>query len=242
METIGGAAVRLKGWRTAKRITREEEMEEARSHQSSARRRSIRVCKSGSARDAIGSLRPGHEAFILTFGQFSAIDALMALLEQTGPAEVDVATWTAANADLDRMAQLLARAEIIKCRWLVDRSFLTRQPAYCRALRRLFGDGCIRTLRSHAKFMTIRNGQWNLAVRMSMNLNQNPRCENLEVSDDPALCGFLRSIVDEVFDECHEGDFGGGVPELRRIPEVGRSGGVAMGEIAKGLHVPRVGQ
>jgi hypothetical protein len=34
-----------------------------------------------------------------------------------------------------------------------------------------------------------------------MNLNENPRLENIEISDDADLCGFLTSIVDSVYDE-----------------------------------------
>lgn len=40
-----------------------------------------------------------------------------------------------------------------------------------------------------------------------MNLNENPRLESIEVSDDPVLAGFLLSVVDELFAEESVGDF-----------------------------------
>lgn len=71
------------------------EQKDARTLRREKRARSIRVAKQGRARDAIGALTPGCEIYILTFGQFSLIHALTAILEQTGPADVNVSTWTA---------------------------------------------------------------------------------------------------------------------------------------------------
>ena len=107
---------------------------------------------------------------------------------------------------------MLESKMILSLRFIVERSFLTRQPAYCERMRELFGDGSIRTCRTHAKFMTVKNSKWNCAIRTSMNLNENPRLENIEISDDPALCGFLCAVVDELFCENAEGDFSSGVP------------------------------
>jgi hypothetical protein len=46
-----------------------------------------------------------------------------------------------------------------------------------------------------------------VAIRTSMNLNENPRLESIEVSDDPALAGFLLSVVDELWAEESPGDY-----------------------------------
>jgi hypothetical protein len=40
-----------------------------------------------------------------------------------------------------------------------------------------------------------------------MNLNENPRLESIEVSDDPELAAFLLRVVDEIFSEEAAGDF-----------------------------------
>lgn len=202
--------------------------------------RTIRAAKLGSARDAIGKLTAGCEIFILTFGQFSLIDALVTILESTGPADVNISTWTAAHAHLERAQSLLQDANIRKLRYVVDRSFLTRQPDYCQRMRELFGDDCIRTQRSHAKFMTISNEHWDIAVRTSMNLNENPRLENLEISDDRELCHFLVSVVDDVFKEHSEGDFAGEIPDLASIPSVPMAGAVTATPIARELNTPTV--
>lgn len=183
------------------------------------RRRRTRAAKTGNARQAIGTIEPGCELYVLTFGQFSLCDALVALLEQTGPASVALSTWTAANADLRRTLKLLEHASITDLRMVVDRSFLTRKPRDCQALRELFGDECIRTMNTHAKFMTIQNDTWSLAVRTSMNLNGNPRLENIEISDDPELCAFMTTVVDDVFREQDQGTFDGELTPLSSIPD-----------------------
>jgi hypothetical protein len=82
---------------------------------------------------------------------------------------------------------------------LVDFSFPVRQPAYCAALRQRFGDEAIRMTVTHAKFISLRNSTWNVVIRTSMNLNENRRMENIEVSDDAALAEFLESVCDRIF-------------------------------------------
>jgi len=201
----------------------------ARTHRRENVRRVIRTAKEGSARDAIGTITPGCEIFVLTYGQFSLIDAIVALIRQTGPADVVLSTWTAGGADLTTAAALLETAEIRSLRMIVDRSFITRQPGYCRRMRELFGDECIRTMRSHAKFAVIRNEDWDLAVRTSMNLNTNPRLEQIEISDDPNFADFLCQIADDLWQEQPPGVFDGELPRLASIPSVelpGRVSGV----------------
>jgi hypothetical protein len=204
-------------------------MTSARTIRREAVKREIRTAKQGNARDAIGTLTPGAELFVLTFGQFSLIDVLGSLLEQTGPAHVVISTWTAGIRDTAKAAWFVEQAVVLSMRFLVDRSFITRQPAYCRAMRKAFGDDCIRTTRTHAKFMTLRNDKWTLALRTSMNLNENEQMENLEISDDPALCAFLESVADDIYAEQGAGDFSGELPVLASIDNVERPGRIAMG-------------
>lgn len=194
------------------------------------RQRSIRAAKLGAAHDAIGPITKRCEIYVLTFGQFSLIDTLIHILDATGPAAVDISTWTAAHAHLDRSAKLLANANILKIRFLVDRSFIKRQAAYCEHMRALFGDDCIRVCKNHSKFLTVRNDDWDIAVRTSMNLNENPRLENLEISDDRRLAGFLTAVVDDIFADHSAGDFEfEEAPALATIENVELTGRVTAG-------------
>ena len=82
--------------------------------------RELRIAKQASAREAIGPITPGQDVFVLTFGQFSLIDVLVHVLDEIGPASVDISTWTAAHADVQRAADLMSAAAITKL--LSDRS------------------------------------------------------------------------------------------------------------------------
>ena len=73
-----------------------------------------------SAAEAVAELeRDGMELFGLTKGQFSLTDMIEAILEKTGPADLSISTWTAANGDVTRMLELLNSGAIRSCRWLV---------------------------------------------------------------------------------------------------------------------------
>lgn len=197
-----------------------------------APKRSPRLSKVTNARDALADFGRGKETFCLTFGQFSLMDAVEAILEKTGPADVAIATWTAAAADLSRSEASLSNGNIRSLRFVIDVSFANRQPGYLAKIRELFGDDAIRSIRTHAKYVVITNDAWRVAIRTSMNLNGNPRLESIEVTDDEVLAGFLLRITDEVFATEAPGDFSwrelSQLPGIEGIPpssqiEMGRS-------------------
>jgi hypothetical protein len=143
--------------------------------------------------------RDGMELFGLTRGQFSLSDLIEALLEKIGPAKMEISTWTAAHADVERMMMLMQSGKVTACRWLVDQTFVRRVPELAAQIRATFGDDSIRVTRTHAKFVTLRSEEWAVALRSSMNLNQNPRLESFQVGHDPELCDFLSSALDDVW-------------------------------------------
>lgn len=220
-------------------------MTAARSHTRATPARKPRLSKVTNARDALADFDRGMETYCLTFGQFSLMDALEAILDTTGPADVVVSTWTAGSADLARSEQHLRDQRIRTLRFLVDTSFPQRQPGYAAELVRLFGDDAIRTTRTHAKFAVITNDEWKVAVRTSMNLNENPRLEAIEVSDDPALAGFLLDVVNTIWAEEAVGDYRTkGRPTLDTIASVQPRAGVKMstGPLTTGqVRAPRPG-
>ncbi|MBT6338806.1 MAG: hypothetical protein HOJ48_05870 [Desulfobacula sp.] len=186
---------------------------------SNKRGRIIRVCKKSIASEAIGKLQKNTDTFILTFGQFSLIDTLTSILDQTGPAHVTISTWTAANADLERSASLMASSEILSLRMIVDIFFKTRQPKYFYHMINLFGSNSIRQMKTHAKFIIVQNDQWNIVVRTSMNLNKNPRLENIEISENKDFTDFFNKIVDEIFNEIKPNEVKKSILDLKNTEE-----------------------
>ena len=209
--------------------------QEAQSFTRPARRRRARISKVTNAATALADFGRGMETYCLTFGQFSLMDALIALLDKTGPAHVAMSTWAAASADLDRSAEMLRDERLLSLRFVVDCSFPQRQPGYARKLLDLFGEDAIRTTRTNAKFVVMTNDEWNVVVRTSMNLNENPRLENIEVADDPEFAAFMLSVVDTIFKEETPAFVTKSAPELSALPGLQPASQVRMG------HTVRVG-
>jgi hypothetical protein len=158
--------------------------------------------RAASAAAAVADLeRDGCELVGLTRGQFSLTELIEAILAKTGPAHLGISTWTAANTSVERMLALMESGEVLSCRWLVDTTFVRRVPALVSQIRRTFGDDAVRVTKTHAKFCTITNEGWQVALRSSMNLNQNPRMESFEVGHDPELCGFLVGVMDQAWEK-----------------------------------------
>lgn len=143
--------------------------------------------------------RDGNELVGLTRGQFSLTELIEAVLAKTGPAQLGISTWTAASASVESMLRLLQTGQVTGCRWLVDTTFVRRVPALVAEIRKQFGDDAIRVTRTHAKFVTVVNQEWQVAIRSSMNLNQNPRMESFELGHDPELCNWLVGVLDDVW-------------------------------------------
>lgn len=150
-----------------------------------------------SARKAIGEIYGGMEIYGLSKGQFSIINIVEEILKQTGAADVIISTWTAANAEIKKAEDFLGNGLINRLHFIVDRSFKTRQKKYYDMLIEKFGD-IVSETDSHAKFVLIRNESWDIVIRTSMNLNENKRLENFEISDDKALYDYLFSICSDI--------------------------------------------
>jgi hypothetical protein len=165
------------------------------------RKRDIRdLRRRESAADAVSGLNiDGREIFGLTKGQFSLTDMIDAILAITGPAELHVSTWTAANTDVSKMLDMIGSGRLTAARWLVDVTFVRRAPQLAARIREAFGADAIRVTRTHAKFSVVRNATWSVVVRTSMNLNHNPRLEDFTVAHDPELAAFLLEAMDDVW-------------------------------------------
>ena len=151
------------------------------------------------AAGAVGEISKGCEIFGLSKGQFSVIDLIEHCLDATGPADVIISTWSAAAADIYYVNRLIRDGRFRSLRFLVDFSFHARKPEYFDLLRTVFGDGCVLMAQTHAKFVVIKNDDWDLALRTSMNLNHNRRLESFEVSDDPGMVEYLEGVIAEFF-------------------------------------------
>lgn len=155
-----------------------------------------------SAAEALAGFDRQTDIYAFTKGAFSIIDVLTYALSITGPARVDFSTWTAANTDITTVLEWIEQGTITQSRWLVDLTFTRRSPQLAHRLRQAFGDDCIRVAKNHAKFALISTegpDPWRVVVKTSMNLNFNPRFENVEITHDPQLWQFHTDILDQLW-------------------------------------------
>jgi len=105
--------------------------------------------------EAAGTLRPGLERYIFTKGQFSLVEMMWAITEQTGPVHSLISTWTAAGGDIAEAASFLQSGRLLSSKWCIDFTFQRRKPHFCGQLRELFGPDALRVTQNHAKFLCL---------------------------------------------------------------------------------------
>lgn len=184
----------------------------------SVRKHRARFSRVASARVMLSGFGPGDSLVGLTYGQFSLIDLLQAVLEVTGPADVAIATWSTGFYDLEAAESFRESGMIRSIRFVMDVSQQKRRQATAFDVADVFGRENVRTVRSHAKFATVVNESWSVLITSSMNLNLNPRVEHFTVLDDREAAGLFRGFVDEVFTDVPFEVENYSLPELPRLP------------------------
>ncbi|GAF71785.1 unnamed protein product [marine sediment metagenome] len=154
-------------------------------------------CKT--AAEAIGQLYSGCAIFGITKGQFSLVELISAISDQTGPVTAFISTWTASGNDMQDFFGYLESGKIKSVRFLVDFTFQRRHPGAAARMRELFGIESVRVTKNHAKFCLFRNDIWNIVLTSSMNMNFNPRLEHFDIQDDVGMADYLQTLMDEIF-------------------------------------------
>lgn len=153
---------------------------------------------------------PGARVLGLTDGRFSLIDLIFHVLQNTGRANVALATWSAGIKDAHQVKWMVDNDLINEIRVLTDHSYRTRQARYAIALEELFGPENIRTSEMHAKYVLIWNETRKVCIRTSMNLNANKTCETFEIDDDVDIFDFYMGYVEHTFGTMPTGVEGSG--------------------------------
>lgn len=153
------------------------------------------------ARNALKGFDRGGHLFGMNKGQFSMIDIASALLARVGVADVSVWTWCIAEYEVEAVSAFLDAGSIRSYRMVMDWAGANRDMPLIGEMQERYGDDCIRVTMTHAKIVTIATDDgWRIVVRGSMNLNNNPRFEQFDVSDDVATYDMVRGIEAELWE------------------------------------------
>lgn len=150
------------------------------------------------AKLAIGELTHGCEIYGLTKGDISIVNIIEEILKQTGKADVTCATWAAAGYDIKKLKVLQNSEYINNINFILDYSAESKLGTDRFAVMRETFPNNVYTTKIHAKFITIKNDEWNICVRTSMNLNENKRMENFEISDCEVLYEYMNNIAQDI--------------------------------------------
>lgn len=174
-----------------------------------AAKRSLILERRATAASCIGQIPEGEGLTVLTHGQFSLIDVLDHLIHLSAPCALAVSTWAGNAREYQVLIDHHRAGRLTGARFLLDRSTYTREAEACELLVSHFGRDAIRTTRNHCKIALV--GPY--AMRSSMNLNMNPRIENLDIDHSPQMAAFLASFFDYCWRSLDATDWRGGLPD-----------------------------
>lgn len=152
-----------------------------------------------SMRTFIGNLRQGQIIKYWTNGAWSMHELLEYILQQTGPANVFISTWTITENPARVLHNLVQSGLITNLKCLLDHRIKTRAP---HALQLLAGTAHdMAFAKCHAKVTTIENDQWGISIVASANYSRNPRLEAGTIFTNKIDAIFDRKIMQKELDD-----------------------------------------
>ncbi len=142
----------------------------------------------------------GMSAYGFTMGNVSLIQIVeMICQEFGGNFEFSTCIWSANQVDITRLAYLRDNGDIAGARFIIDPSAYTRKYDAIECLYQNFGIESVRTLPTHAKFVTLKNEKHQFVITSSMNFTHNPRIEQYEVSESANVLELMHGMVSNAF-------------------------------------------
>lgn len=170
-----------------------------------AARRTRAVESFGNAASCIGPVAADMSLFAITRGQFSMLDALLHVLDQVGPAKITLWTWTIAEYEVDVMCRLIDDGRITSGTLIIngERPKIFSEANHTQNIvakwRDKFGPDSIRNVMNHSKIATVETAAGlRVLLRGSMNLNFNPRFEQLDITEGGPDFALVRRIESEI--------------------------------------------
>lgn len=167
-------------------------------HSAPATRRTVARESFKTAAECIGPIVNGLSLFAITRGQFSMLDAVLHVLDQLGPSRLSLWTWTVADYEIQQFTAMQRDKRITSARLVIDAGARSKNHGLISSWALAFGEGSVRYVVNHAKIATVEGGGRKVLLRGSMNLNHNPRFEQLDVTEGGADFDLVREIEDEL--------------------------------------------
>ena len=154
-----------------------------------------------SAATTIGPVEKDMSLFAITRGQFSMVDAVLHCLETCAPATLSLWTWRIADYEVDVFRQLADSDKITAGTLVIDQRARTKVEYGLDLMaqwRSRFGPRSVRYVVNHAKIAVVEGNGLRLLLRGSMNLNFNPRFEQLDITEGGEDVDLVLGIQEEL--------------------------------------------
>jgi len=126
------------------------------------------------------------------------IDAILACLDQCGPAKVSLWTWTIAEYEIQCLERLRNDNRITEATLVIDHIGIKKNRTLLDQWQDQFGAQSVRFVVNHSKIATISDGNFTLLLRGSMNLNFNPRFEQFDLTEGGEDFELVKRIESEL--------------------------------------------
>ena len=148
------------------------------------------------------ALRGGKSAYGFTMGNVSLIQIVEFICQEFGGGfELATCIWSANHVDIQRLAVLKKKGLISSAKFLIDPSAYTRKYDAVEMIYKTFGIESVRSVPTHAKFVTLVSDKHEIAITSSMNFTHNPRIEQYEVVECSETCELMIGMVNTAFEK-----------------------------------------
>jgi len=139
---------------------------------------------------------PGHDIHFWSFGNFNMMRLVFWIVEQTGPADVIMSTYSISPKTIQGVLTRRERGQIRNIRFIVDNRVRSLSPKPFDMLVKNFDYRCISI---HAKVACISNDNWKITIVSSQNATDNPKMERGTIFTGIDVFEFDKKVLEDAF-------------------------------------------
>ena len=144
----------------------------------------------------LDKLIQGQDKHFWSFGNFNMMRLVFWVLEQTGPADILMCTYSISPKTIQGVINRREKGLIKNIRFLVDNRVRSLSPKPFDLLVANFEYKCISV---HAKVALIYNDKWNITIISSQNATDNPKMERGVIYTDKLIFNFDKKVLEDAF-------------------------------------------
>ena len=145
----------------------------------------------------LGKLITGQDKHYWSYGNYNMMRLIFWILEQTGPAEIIISTYSISPKTLQGIINRREKGIIKDIRFIIDNRVRSLSPKPFALLATNFKYRCTSI---HAKVACIWNESWKISVVSSQNATDNPKIERGTIYTSPEVFKFDKRILEDVFE------------------------------------------